>query len=193
ELPEGLTATEANGGEAVVRNGTLRMLTDTAVNGSYAWVKGPDDLPADHGVLIKYRFPSPEMLTNSEFTSGADDWHAYAGATLTWDEGRGVGSTPRPRARRRPSSSADPQRPARSSRQGRHTGRPPRSGWTGSETFSSRSAGTTRTAPWSPRTRATRSRSGVSTRHCLSRPWHLLALRLFLRACGCSIRRVRPT
>ncbi len=90
ELPEGLTATEANGGEAVVRNGTLRMLTDTAVNGSYAWVKGPDDLPADHGVLIRYRFPSPEMLTNSEFTSGADDWHAYDGATLTWEEGRGV-------------------------------------------------------------------------------------------------------
>src|SRR5690606_20312162 len=65
--------------------------TDTAVDGSYAWVKGTSDLPDDLGVLIKYRFDHPELLTNSEFTEGTEGWHAFDGADVEWDSGSGRG------------------------------------------------------------------------------------------------------
>lgn len=60
-LPAGLTSQVNAGGSVVVSGGFARLTNDTNVADSYAWLVGPTDLPRDHGMLIRYRFPQPSV------------------------------------------------------------------------------------------------------------------------------------
>lgn len=58
-LPSGLTSEVNASGTVVVADGYARLTTDSNVADSYAWLIGPDNLPLDHGMLMRYRFPQP--------------------------------------------------------------------------------------------------------------------------------------
>lgn len=61
-LPAWLTPSTANGGAVTTTTAGAELTIDESQTGSRAWLVGPTDLPADHGLLVQYQLTAAGYL-----------------------------------------------------------------------------------------------------------------------------------